>query len=70
MLKQMDLKFDLLKQFPGRHPREGHGDGNDPSYKYPIIWSELLGNIFHPLCYKYKDYLLQTIGMPICSNYR
>jgi hypothetical protein len=68
--KQMDLKLKLLEQFPGRHPREGHGDGNDPSYNYPIIWSELLGNILHPLYYKYKEKLLQTLEMPLCHNYR
>lgn len=33
-------------------------DTFDFSGEYPIKWTEILGNIFHPLCYEYKDHLL------------
>lgn len=70
MIQVMDKKYDLLVEYPGRHPREGHGDGNDPTYKYPIIWTELVGNIFHPLCLKYSGQLRYTLPGVSVENYR
>jgi hypothetical protein len=32
-----------------------------PEYPYPFEWTEILGQIFHPLIYKYKDKVLQTL---------
>ena len=31
---------------------------------YPLRWSELLGNIFHPLCLKYSDMILHDLPRP------
>jgi len=53
----LDQKLPLLTQYPGRHPREGAHDGADPHYPYPIEWTEILGNIFHPLIYEYKEHI-------------
>ena len=58
--KVLDNKYELLVQYPGRHPREGFQDGYDSSHHYPIQWTEILGNIFHPLIYKYRDHVIQT----------
>ena len=49
-------KLPLLEKYPARHPREGAQDGLDSNYPYPIEWTEILGNIFHPLVYKYREH--------------
>jgi hypothetical protein len=49
-------KLPELEKWPARHPREGAQDGYDPNYPYPIEWTEILGNIFHPLVYKYREH--------------
>ena len=49
-------KFAELEKWPARHCREGAQDGYDPNYPYPIEWTEILGNIFHPLVYKYREH--------------
>lgn len=55
---------DKLKAHPAKDPL---GKNHD----YPIPWSGILGSIFHPLCLKYKDYLLKDKDlMPSFKNYR
>jgi hypothetical protein len=52
--------YDLLKKHPG---------GSDD---YPLTWTELMGDIFHPLVLKYKDYVLQddSIKPDFTKEYR
>ena len=59
MLQVLDKKLKQLKQYPSKRPQQ------KPSadYPYPLRWTELLGEIFHPLCYKYRSHLLQTCPM-------
>ena len=66
MMKVMDKKYDDLKKYPSKQPQQ------KPSkeYPYPLRWEELLGEIFHPLCYKYRNHLLQTCPKYIDSKYR
>ena len=52
-------KLSLLKQYPAKHARQNLYR-EDFSYPYPIGWTELLGCIFHPLCYKYSEKLLYS----------
>lgn len=51
----LDEKTPDLLKFPARHCREGFQDGYDSNYQYPIEWTEILGNILHPLVYKYRE---------------
>jgi hypothetical protein len=37
--------------------------------KYPLAWSEMLGQLFHPLVYHYKNYILKDLPSPIFQNY-
>lgn len=66
MIALLDRKLDALKAHPARHPRdkkeEGHG--------YPIEWNEMLGRIFHKICYKHKEKLLITLPTSDFSNYQ
>jgi hypothetical protein len=56
----MDSKLEQLILHPASSPddREGTGSG------YPIVWDELLGKIFHKVCYTYKEKVLRTLPFP------
>lgn len=68
----LDEKFYDLKENPSSHPQDRWGvtlpEGNIS--KYPLKWTELLGNIFHPLIYNYKDEVLHLDLAPSFINYR
>ena len=62
----LDILMPYLVESPAKHPQEKFGmiiDGR-PS-KYPLRWTEILGNVFHPLCLKYSDNIIQTL--PRCE---
>jgi hypothetical protein len=67
MIKLLDCKLEKLKEYPSSTPQDCAEKSNG---KYPIYWSEMLGSIFHPLCYKYKDYVLNTLPKLVFRNYR
>jgi len=66
MMKLMDEKFDKLKEFPAEHTRDCAEKSNG---KYPIEWCELNGKIFHKVCSKYTDKIINTFHRIICYNY-
>lgn len=66
MIRKMDDKLNDLKKYPARNPQEIYSK----EYPYPLKWTELLGNIFHPLVYKYTDHIDKSLPSPIINNYR
>ena len=67
MITLLDNKLEKLKLYPSTHP----GDCAEISRgRYPIEWNEMLGRIFHKICYKYKDQLLNTLPISIFHGYR
>ena len=66
MMKVMDKKLPLLRRYPARHPQEA----GSQDYNYPISWTELLGDFFHPLCYKYRRQILHTCPSFTRSKYK
>ena len=67
MISLLDAKLEKLRLYPSTFPQ----DCSEVSEgKYPIGWAEMLGIIFHKVCYKYKDKLINTLPNPICYNYR
>ncbi|MDX3977157.1 hypothetical protein [Shinella sp.] len=68
----LDMKLDLLRAHPARHVRDQAGasfqDGTDS--KYPIGWTEMLGDIFHPLAYEYRERIIHAAIAPSFRNYR
>jgi hypothetical protein len=59
----MDIFYPKLVAFPGNIM--GDNDG------YPIPWTEILGQIFHPLCLKYFEKIIYSNKIkPVLSNYR
>ena len=62
--KRLDYYYDELKGHPATDPM-GKENG------YPIPWQRILGAIFHPLCLKYHDKIIQDKGIiPSFENYR
>ena len=74
----LDKKLLKLKNNPATHPEDhkrrrlksNQDESKYYSSSYPIRWSEMLGDIFHPLCLQYSSELLNTLPAPdFKSNY-
>lgn len=62
--KRLDYYYEELKKHPATDPM-GQENG------YPIPWQRILGAIFHPLCLKYRDKIIQDKRiMPSFKDYR
>jgi hypothetical protein len=66
MLQKMNEISEQLKKYPSTNPQQVYSD----TYEYPLRWAELLGEIFHPICYKYNKNILQTVPPHIYTDYR
>jgi len=68
----LDAKLDGLRLNPARHPQDQTGvqlpDGSISAY--PLAWTELLGNVFHPLVLAMHDRVLHDQIAPSFANYR
>ncbi len=63
LLRRMDYFSEALKQNPGN--AYGNNEG------YPIPWTHILGNIFHPLCLRYNEKIMSCEKLkPVLKNYR
>lgn len=65
MLRVMDEKINTLRIYPATHPRDAKEYGN-----YPIEWNELLGRIFHRVCFVHKSKLLRGLPRPNFQDYQ
>lgn len=73
----IESKTEQLRRYPATHPQEcseGNGySGIQPHgvrSNYPIEWNEIMGRIFHPLVFKYRNYISRTVPQPITYSYR
>lgn len=68
----LDLKYEDLQKHPARHPQDQLGacfeDGS--TSVYPIQWTEMLGDIFHPVIYEFHQDVLHDQIEPQFYNYR
>lgn len=62
----LDAKLEKLRNYPAPHPRAMQQA--DPNYV--LKWTEICGNVFHPLVYKYLDHVSTNLPKPICHNYQ
>ncbi|MDR7132312.1 hypothetical protein J2X69_004679 [Algoriphagus sp. 4150] len=75
MDKVLDDNFDLLKKYPGKHPRERKLASKNAfqgilnrvknlasgrTHHYPLPWT-YIGNVFQPLVYKYRAHVSQSL---------
>lgn len=66
LLNQMDINLKQLKKYPARTTMEVFSE----EYHYPFQWSDIMGGIFHPVVYKYKDHVINSLPPPKFKNYR
>ena len=67
VIQLLNSKLEELKKYPAKYPQDSFGVNNS---KYPIRWEEMLACIFDPLCYEYKDKILNTLPINIFESYR
>ncbi|RYB92372.1 hypothetical protein EUA06_05290 [Nocardioides glacieisoli] len=66
-LSEVDRRMD--RWAPGLERVPGNVLGNNDGY--PVPWTALLGDVFHPLCLKYADRLLHDVRFrPSFEDYR
>jgi FkbM family methyltransferase len=66
MLTILDRKLDLLKANPSKYPQDCSEDGTG----YPLAWQEILGKIFHQVCYEERDKVSQSLPILLFHSYR
>lgn len=68
----VDRKAEQLVRHPARHPQDRLGvpftDGTQS--EYPFQWTELGGDIFHPLVYRFADAIVHADMAPLFHSYR
>jgi hypothetical protein len=62
----LDIKLEELKQHPSTCPQDCKELGNG----YPIEWNELLGRIFHKVCFEFKDRIQRKVPPVYLNDYR
>ena len=67
MILLLDGKLQALKKYPASFPQDRAEIANS---HYPIEWNEMLGRIFHRICFKYKNKILNTLPRCVLNNYR
>jgi hypothetical protein len=67
MIAVLDEKLETLRKYPSTHPQDCSETSNG---QYPIAWAEMLGTIFHRVCYKHKNKLQIILPVSKFSNYR
>jgi hypothetical protein len=61
--RRLDSHYDQLQTHPGNTLGDNAG--------YPLGWTSILGEIFHPLCLKYSEKTIQSKQIrPLLRNYR
>lgn len=70
---KLDSKLEELRSNPSRHPQDVINarfmDGTIS--RYPLRWAEILGEIFHKLCYQNQDKLIPDLPRyTYVKNYR
>jgi hypothetical protein len=62
----LDRSYEQLQAYPAPHPRAMKQQ--DP--KYALKWTEICGNVFHPLVYEYLEHVSTALPKPICYGYQ
>ena len=73
MHEKLDGYLEKLKQNPAKWPRDCRNCINPETgetSRYPLPWTGVHGNIFHPLTLKYKDNISKNLHHPIVVNYQ
>ena len=62
----LDKNLEILSRFPARHPRDFYHKklNNNEISQYPLRWTEICGEVFHPLCLKYRNKIFKHLPAP------
>jgi hypothetical protein len=68
----LDKKYDDLRAHPARHPYDSNGFrlGDGSTSAYPLNFTQLHGEILHPIIYEYKKRILHHDIAPQFYGYR
>lgn len=66
MISLLDTKLGQLERHPSRFPQDCKELGGG----YPIEWNEMLGRIFHHVCFEFRDRIQQNVPILQFSGYR
>jgi hypothetical protein len=68
----LDNKLENLMRNPARSPRDRLKARNEDGTvsRYPLAWTELMGGIFHPVVYEFRDFIIHENIAPSFVNYR
>jgi hypothetical protein len=68
--RRLDGFAATLADHPARHPRDHAGFAIDGSPSgYPVPWTALLGDVFHPLVWRHRHRILKTLPPPRFEGY-
>lgn len=62
----LDKHMETLRAHPAPHPRARF----PVDAPYPIGWTEICGNVFHPLVFRYLDHTKTGLPKPNCYTYQ
>lgn len=62
----LDCKHDLLAKNPAQDPRDRAFKKYEDGYRsrYPLRWTEICGEVFHPLCLRYSASIMKNLPPP------
>lgn len=68
----LDQKLKSVMSNPARHPQDRlNAEFIDGSVsRYPFVWTEVGGDLFHPLVYKHSSHLIHADIAPSFDGYR
>lgn len=62
----LDQKVDQLRAYPAPHARASRQEDG----RYALGWTEICGDIFHPLCLKHVKHVTTSLTPPNFSDYQ
>jgi hypothetical protein len=66
MVQILDEKLDQIRANPSRFPQDCSEEGGG----YPLAWQEILGRVFHRVCYEERDKISMSLPILIFHSYR
>lgn len=68
--RRLDFARPYLAQNPARHPRANRDIAETGSGDYPLPWSFICADVFHPLVYKNRTRILNSLPPPSFKDYQ
>ncbi|GGB61097.1 hypothetical protein GCM10011316_36360 [Roseibium aquae] len=66
---RLDIAEPDLRESPADDPRAKREAGRNQADGYPLPWSFICADVFHPLVYEYRNQILHGLPTPSFKNY-